>query len=104
MLRSLRCAAFTAAALTFTLPASAEPFTAKLMVTLDRIDDPRVSPDGRYALYDLRTVDYTANKSAHALWLVDLKSHAGRRLAVSEGGTSSGRWAPDGSIYFLSGR
>jgi acylaminoacyl-peptidase len=104
MLRSLRCAALAAATLTFTLPASAEPFTAKLMVNLDRIDDPRVSPDGRYVLYDLRTVDYAANKAAHALWLVDLKSHAGRRLAASDGGTSNGRWAPDGSIYFLSGR
>lgn len=90
--------------LALTLPASAEPFSAKLMVTLDRIDDPHVSPDGRYALYDLRTVNYAANMSAHALWLVDLKSHAGRRLNISEGGTSSGRWAADGSIYFLSSR
>ena len=105
MLRTLRSAVLAAAALiTITLPAGAEPFTAKLMAKLDRIDDPRVSPDGRYVLYDLRTVDYDANKSAHALWLVDLKSHAGRRLAVSDGGTSSGRWAPDGSIYFLSSR
>jgi dipeptidyl aminopeptidase/acylaminoacyl peptidase len=106
MSRLTRIAAFAAASLVATCltPASAAPFTAKLMVTLDRVDDPRVSPDGHYALYDLRTVDYDANKSAHALWLVDLKTHAARRLKISEGGTSSGRWAPDGSIYFLSGR
>lgn len=95
-----------AAALTFVvLPAApAAPFTAKLMASLDRVDDPRVSPDGRYALYDLRTVDYAANKSAHALWLIDLKTHANRRLKISDGGASSGRWGRDGSIYFLSGR
>jgi acylaminoacyl-peptidase len=85
-------------------PATAEPFTAKIMASLDRIDDPRVSPDGRYALYDVRTVNFAENKSAHSLWIVDLKTHASRRLAASDGGTSSGRWAPDGSIYFISGR
>ncbi|GAA0580057.1 alpha/beta hydrolase family protein [Rhizomicrobium electricum] len=85
-------------------PALAAPFTAKLMATLDRIDDPRVSPDGRYALYDLRTVDYAANKAAHSLWIVDLKTRTSRRLKASDGGASNGRWAPDGSIYFISGR
>ena len=83
---------------------SAEPFTAKILASLDRIDDPRLSPDGHQVLYDLRTVDYAANKSAHSLWVVDLKTRASRRLAASKGGTSSGRWAPDGSIYFISGR
>ena len=102
MTRSLCGAVLVAAALTAT--ATAAPFTAKMMATLDRIDDPRVSPDGRYALYDLRTVDYDANKAAHGLWLLDLKSHAAHRLAISEGGATSGRWAPDGSIYFLSSR
>lgn len=102
---SSRLAAVAAAFLAATtLSATAAPFTAKLMATLDRIDDPKVSPDGRYALYDLRTVDYAANKSAHALWLVDLKTKASRRLKASDGGASSGRWAPDGSIYFLSSR
>ena len=105
MSRLMRIAAFAAATvITIGLSASAAPFTAKLMATLDRIDDPKVSPDGRYALYDLRTVDYDANKSAHALWIVDLRTHVSRRLKASDGGATSGRWAPDGSIYFLSGR
>lgn len=84
--------------------ASAEPFTAKMLATLERVDEPRLSPDGHYALYDLRTVDYAANKAVHALWVIDLKTKAAHRLKASDGGTSSGRWAPDGSIYFISGR
>ncbi len=103
MSRNLAAFAFCLVATALT-PLHAEPFTAKLMASLDRIDDPRVSPDGRYALYDLRTVNYDENKSAHSLWIVDLKTHAARRLAASDGGTSSGRWAPDGSIYIISGR
>lgn len=87
--------------------ASATPavvFTPQKMATLDRIEDPRLSPDGRYVLYGLRTVDYAANKAAHALWVVDVRTHQSRRLAISEGGATSGRWGPEGAIYFLSSR
>jgi len=87
--------------------AQAAPFDARLMATLDRVSDPQVSPDGRHAVYDLRVVDYVANRAAHELWLVDLagKAPAPRRLAVSQGGATGARWSADGkSILFLSGR
>src|SRR5271165_1721243 len=87
-------------------PAAARHFTAQDMATLDRVSDPRLSPDGKWVLFDLRSVDYAANKSRHALWVAatDGKSPP-RRLAVSEEGTSAGRWSADGrSIYFISGR
>jgi dipeptidyl aminopeptidase/acylaminoacyl peptidase len=87
--------------------AQGRPFTAKDLVTMDRASDPQTSPDGRYVLYDVRSVDYPANKASHALWLIDLKEPGanGRKLAISEGGASNGRWSADGkSIYFLSSR
>ena len=100
-----------AAALMIGLPGAAQaqgrPFTAKDLVTMDRASDPQTSPDGRYVLYDVRGVDYAANKASHALWLIDLKEPGanGRKLAISEGGASNGRWSADGkSIYFLSSR
>jgi acylaminoacyl-peptidase len=81
-------------------------FTAKDMVRLERIGDPRVSPDGRFVVYSVRTMDLPANKAAMSLWVADLKARmAPRRLAVSEGGASGARWSPDGkSLYFISGR
>jgi acylaminoacyl-peptidase len=86
--------------------AQSRGFTARDMVNLERISDPRVSPDGRYVLYSVRTMDYAANKAAMSLWVADLKTLAPpRRLAVSDGGVASGRWSPDGkAIYFISGR
>jgi acylaminoacyl-peptidase len=86
--------------------AQSRGFTAKDMVNLERISDPQVSPDGRYALYSVRTMNYAANKASMSLWVADLKARmAPRRLAVSDGGVSSGRWSPDGkAIYFISGR
>lgn len=106
MLRlAMSALAISLAAVALAPAASSKPFTAKDMASLDRIDDPRVSPDGHSVLYALRTVDYAANKASTSLWVADLKTHASRRLKVSDGGASSGRWSPDGkSIYFLSDR
>jgi dipeptidyl aminopeptidase/acylaminoacyl peptidase len=86
--------------------AVAEPLSAKTLATLDRISDPQISPDGRYVVYDLRTVDYDANKSHHSLWLIDLKAKTpARKLAISEGGATGARWSADGkTLYFMSGR
>ncbi|HZV83465.1 MAG TPA: S9 family peptidase [Brevundimonas sp.] len=74
------------------------------LAMLDRVADPRLSPDGRRVLYGLRATDWAGNKGVGSLWMIDGDA-APRRLAASEGGVSSARWAPDGrSIYFLSTR
>ena len=87
-------------------PAHARPFTAADLVSLDRVSDPHVSPDGRAVVYDVRSTDLAANKGVHSIWLASLEGReAPHRLAVSQGGATSPRWSPDGrSIYFLSGR
>ncbi len=88
------------------IPAKADIFTAKEMASLDRLSDPRLSPDGRYVLYSVRTMDYPANRASMSLWLADLKTKmAPRRLKISDGGAASGRWGADGkTIYFTSSR
>jgi dipeptidyl aminopeptidase/acylaminoacyl peptidase len=105
--RLLLAAAAVAVVASPALAAEGRGFTAKDLATLDRVSDIRASPDGRYAIYDLRTTDWKADRGVHALWLVDLKAKTPepRRLAISEGGISSARWSPDGqAIYFISGR
>lgn len=82
------------------------PFTARDLAGLERVSDPRVSPDGRYVAYTLRTTDWDQNSGVQALWLIDLQGdRTPRRLAASDGGASNPRWSPDNRwIYFLSGR
>jgi dipeptidyl aminopeptidase/acylaminoacyl peptidase len=107
MKTALRLLAAGAIAFTLASAADARPFTARDMVTLDRVSDPRVSPDGRYVIFAKRTVDYDANKASTALWLIDLtaKTPSPQRLAISDGGANTARWGADGkTIYFLSGR
>jgi dipeptidyl aminopeptidase/acylaminoacyl peptidase len=88
--------------------AQARPFTPKDLATLQRVGDPRLSPDERHVIYDVRSVDYEANSSSHETWLTDLsaKTPAPRALhGAAKGGMSGARWAPDSrTIYFLSGR
>ena len=104
-LRLVSAAALCAAGLSFG-HADARSFTAKDMATFERVSDPRLSPDGAHALYDLRTVEYDANKSHHAVWLVDTAGkESPRRLAISDKGASNARWSSDGkTIYFISDR
>ena len=106
-LRRLAFAILAAMLVTAGSAAALQPFTAKDLASLDRVSDPQISPDGRLVVYDLRSTDYDANTSSHALWLIDLqaKPAAPRRLAASDGGATNPRWSPDGrTIYFLSSR
>ena len=105
----LRPLLLASAALAMATSATAAPrgFTAKDMVTLDRVSDPHLSPDGHWVVYDLRATDFEADKGVHSLWIADLaaKDPAPHRLAASEGGASNPRWSPDGkAIYFTSSR
>lgn len=86
--------------------AQTRPFTYKDLVSMERVSDPRVSPDGRWVAYDLRTTDLEANRGVHALWIKDLSDPKAppRRLAVSDKGANTARWASDGHLYFLSNR
>jgi len=83
--------------------ADARPFTAKDLVTLERVSDPHVSPDGGAVVYSVRSTDLKANKGINALWIA--QGGKTRRLAASDGGASDASWSGDGrTIYFLSGR
>ena len=84
-----------------------KPFTAQALVRLERISDPRLSPDGTRLAYQLRETDYAANKGVSSLWLrpLDGPPTSPRRLTAAGAEGSAPRWSADGrSLYFLSKR
>ncbi len=88
-------------------PASAasHPFSVHDMLAMDRISDPRVSPDGTRVVFTVRVTDLEANKGRTDLWIANVDGTGVRRLTTHEASDSSGRFAPDGrSVYFLSTR
>jgi dipeptidyl aminopeptidase/acylaminoacyl peptidase len=87
--------------------AAARPFTAKDLVMLDRVSEPRVAPDGRTVVFTLRETDLDANRGVKGLWKLDLTDQNAQpqRLTAAGSNAWSARWAPDGrTLYFLSNR
>lgn len=77
----------------------------RALTMMERVSDPRLSPDGRQVLYSVRSTDWEGNRGSNALWLARVDGGEPVKLAISTGGASTGRWAADGrAIYFMSSR
>ncbi len=75
-------------------------FNVRDLVMMDRVSDPQLSPDGRYAAFGVRSTDYDANKGVSAVYVLDL-ARGGQPVKVVEKGGSA-RWSADGrSLYFV---
>ena len=80
------------------------PFNVRDLVMMDRVSDPQLSPDGRYAAFGVRSTDYAANKGVNAIYVLDLadQSKAGGKPVKVLDKASSARWSPDGrSLYYV---
>jgi dipeptidyl aminopeptidase/acylaminoacyl peptidase len=85
--------------------AATHPFSVQDLLAMDRISDPRVSPDGRQVVFVLSRTDLERNRRRTDLWLVGSDGSGLRRLTSHEAGDSDPRWAADGgSVWFLSNR
>jgi dipeptidyl aminopeptidase/acylaminoacyl peptidase len=78
--------------------AAPHPFSIRDLVMMDRVGDPQLSPDGRYALFTVRATDYAANKGVTSIYVMDLNKPPQPVKVVEKG--SSPRWAPDGKSIF----
>jgi acylaminoacyl-peptidase len=86
--------------------AAARPFTARDLAGQERVSDPRVSPDGRFVAYNVRSTDWDANRGDNGLWVLERGATAPPRLIRDqEKSATSPRWSADGRwLYFLSSR
>ena len=79
----------------------ARPLTQRDLVGLDRVSDAHVSPDGKWAVYQLATLDLAANQRNHSVWVVatDGRSPPARWI---DGGDNP-RWdVSSAAVYYLS--
>ena len=86
---------------------SRHPFTAQDLVSLNRVGEPALSPDGKTVVFTLRETDLAANRGRTDLWALDLATKAAqpRRLTSHPDNDGSGQWSADGRfVYFLSSR
>lgn len=72
------------------------PFSARDMLTLKRLSDPQLSPDGRTIAYTVGTPDMTANRVVSQIWTMNLDGSRQRQITNTAGSSSGPRWSPDG--------
>ncbi|MBD3290456.1 prolyl oligopeptidase family serine peptidase, partial [candidate division KSB1 bacterium] len=99
MIISLVCGSLTAN------QAETHPFSAHDLITMKRISDPQVSPDGKTIVFTLRITDLEADKGRTDLWAVDIDGSNLRQLTSDPASDYNPRWSADGdAIWFISTR
>jgi dipeptidyl aminopeptidase/acylaminoacyl peptidase len=80
------------------------PLTLNDLLSLPRVSDVQLAPDGNAVAYTVATPNVTTNDTETNLWVVDTKQGNARQLTFS-GRDRAARWSPDGRrIAFLSRR
>lgn len=88
--------AFVFVALFSTAAFSQQQFTASDMLSLRRLADPQLSPDGRTVIYTVGTVDKAANRVVNQIWSMSIDGSGQKQLTNASGSSSGGRWSPNG--------
>ena len=85
-------------------PKQKRPITAEDVYNIAEVEDPRVSPDGRWIAYVHQRVDQLANEYRRDIWLAP--TDGGAPAQITRGGQDSQpRWSPDGrTLAFVSKR
>ncbi|HEV8376756.1 MAG TPA: S9 family peptidase, partial [Candidatus Polarisedimenticolia bacterium] len=91
-LASLFAFLVAAAAIRTTGAAETHPFSVHDMIAMDRISDPRISPDGRHVVFTVSVLDLPGNKRRSDLYLVDTDGRNLSRLTSHEASDTSGLW------------
>ena len=108
----MRLLVLSALTVLLSLPAAhAQDAPAARVLTIDdlfrmqRVGDPKVSPDGAWVAYTVRSTDLDDESSETRLWMTRLDG--GDPLPMTMPGTSASRpqWSPDGTyLSFLASR
>src|SRR5581483_9950638 len=74
------------------------PFTFEDMMALKRVEEPEVSPDGKWVLFAAVDVDLKANMKTPHVWVVPIAGGQEKEI-IADQDADRPRWAPDGKRF-----
>ena len=77
-----------------TARAQQRPMTLVDFLTVPRITDPQLSPDGRQIIYVRQDANWSENRRIGHVWLINVDG-SGQVQMTSGNGEQSPRWSPD---------
>jgi dipeptidyl aminopeptidase/acylaminoacyl peptidase len=85
--------------------AQKRPFTFEDMMSLKRVGDPVISPDGKWVAFSAVEVNLAQNTRKSHLWVVPLAGGDSKKITGDKAGESRPRWTPDGKrLSFLTAK
>jgi dipeptidyl aminopeptidase/acylaminoacyl peptidase len=85
--------------------AGTKPIAFDDFISIQRVTDPQLSPDGTRIAFVITVMDKTANRGLSDIWIVPARGGEPRRLTSSPAADMNPRWSPDGrTIAFISTR
>lgn len=81
------------------------PFTVDALMRLARIDEPQLSPDGKWVAFTVQTVDLATNTKPTQIYVIPVDGGTPQRLTNEGISNTRPRWTPDSQrIVFVSDR
>ena len=85
--------------------AQRQPFDVDALLSLKRISDPQISPDGKSVAFTVQTVDLPGNKKPQQIWTVPLTGGMPQQITHDGENNQRPRWTPDSRrIAYISDR
>jgi dipeptidyl aminopeptidase/acylaminoacyl peptidase len=76
--------------------AQTRTYTVEELLKVRRVDNPRVSPDGRHVVFTIGDVNFDANRIVTQIYVTSIDGGEIKRLTSGETSSSAPRWSPDG--------
>lgn len=75
------------------------------MLNLHSVNNPQISPDGKFVAYSVQGTDWKDNAYVSQLWLVNVETGAAFQLTRGKKSAEMARWSPDGQwLAFITER
>ena len=76
--------------------------TPEVLLSMGRLSDPQLSPDGKTILYGVGYTSIADNRSVRNLFTIPVEGGEKTQLTMDGKSLSNARWSPDGkAVYFL---